>query len=64
MIKFEAYTIGNRIAIKTIRKTYSKVTHLRIEEAKKTITNIKKNGWEIQTKGIIENKELRELITA
>ena len=62
-MKFEIYEIGNRIAIKTIRKTYSKVTHLKIEEAKKTLININKNGWKIQTTGEIQNKELKNLIT-
>ena len=63
-MKFEAYEIGNRVAIKTIKRTYSKVTHFRIEEAKKTIKNIRKNGWQVQINGQMTNKELIDLIQA
>ena len=46
-MKFEIYTIGNRIAIKTIKNKYCKITHLRIDEEKRTIKKMRKNNWEI-----------------
>ena len=46
-MKFEVSKIGNRICIKTIKEPYSKVTYLKFDHAKKTIQNIKKNGWTI-----------------
>lgn len=47
-MKFEFSTLGNRIAIKTIHRTYCKVTYLTVEEAKQTMKNIRKNNWEIK----------------
>lgn len=44
-MKFEVSKLGNRICIKTIKDTYCKVTYLDFIQAKKTIQNIKKNGW-------------------
>lgn len=49
-MKFEFSTLGNRIAIKTIRRTYCKVTYLTVEEARQTIKNIleMQRNWEIR----------------
>ena len=47
-MKFEVSKLGNRVSIKTLKKPYSRVTYLTIEDAKKTIKNINKNpNWEI-----------------
>lgn len=61
-MNFEVYEIGNRIAIKTLKEPYQKITHLRYEEAKKTIQKIHQNGWTIHKGGEIQNKEIKELI--
>ena len=46
-MKFEFSKLGNRIAIKTIRRTYCKVTYLTVEEAKRTLKQMNKNNWEV-----------------
>lgn len=47
-MKFQIYKIGNRIAIKTIQKKYSKVTHFNFENAKKVFRKMNKYDWEIE----------------
>ena len=47
-MKFQFSKLGNRIAVKTVRKTYSKVTYLTVEEAKKTFKKINHNGWNVE----------------
>ena len=49
-MKFEITSLGNRVCIKTIKKTYCKVTYLTVEEAKRTLKKINENGWEIKVK--------------
>lgn len=56
-MKFKVSLLGNRVCIKTQKRTYCKVTYLTVEDARKTIKNIINNGWTIDF-----NKETIDLI--
>ena len=61
-MKFKISQLGNRICIKTLKPGYTKVTYMRTQDAKKTLMNIHKYGWEVQQGGNITNKEIKQLI--
>lgn len=52
-MKFQFYTLGNRIAVKTVKRQYSKVTFFTVKEAKKVFKKINMNGWTVE---ILDNK--------
>ena len=46
-MKFEISKLGNRICIKTMKRTYNKVSYVKENKAKEIIKKLKKNNFEI-----------------
>ena len=46
-MKFEISKLGNRICIKTVKRTYNKVSYVKENKAKEIIKKLNKNNFEI-----------------